>query len=413
LKANYLIKVLLLFFLSCQLYLSAQLTSGNCVRGGGIGFLLDAYLASIGACNCQKEIASLYSFPKCNNNSYEIVFEDNFNDLVLDTSKWEIQGYGQGAIQGGQNIEYNSLDNVSLSDGVCHIIAKKETVLRKLVNWQDSNAIQADGLPNLRIYNYTSSNLWTKKKFFHGKYEIRCRMPSGKGFWPAFWMFGGKRWNEIDVFDSYAGVKTFVTSIGHDYEGIGKASGCNKYYGGYDLTEWHTFTCLFEFDKISILIDGDPVRIIYRVETLSGQPVSCGDNISAGNYFHLKSFPIERMNVIINLALISENGPGGSVPLDADTPLPSSFDIDYVRIWEKSGDGEYISVLPNPTQSKVTIKVSNVPSSLKVSNALGEIIYNGIYLNELDLSQLQAGIYFITANFSDCSKTAKVIKVNP
>ena len=387
---------------------------GNCVHGGGIPYLLDAYLASIGACNCQKEAAFLYSFPSCGKEPYEIEFEDDFTGNTLDTSKWEIQNYAQGATLVGQNIEYNSLDNAEISDGICHLTAKKEKVLRRLVYWKDSSEILFDGLPNLREYNYTSSNLWTKRKFFHGKYEIRCRMPQGHGFWPAFWMFGGKRWNEIDVFDNYDGINKFVTSIGHDYENNGTASGCNASYSGYDFSQWHTFTCIFDFDKISILIDGHLVRLIHRIITLSGEPVNCGDNIGTGTYYFLKSYPIEKMAIIINLALISENGPGASVPVDGTTPFPSSFDIDYVRMWKRNPEIDSISIQPNPTANKITVNSNHKITLIQIINMNGEIVSeNKLYANYFvaDLINFPIGIYFVKVNLVEGFKTFKVVKV--
>ncbi|MBI4646073.1 MAG: family 16 glycosylhydrolase [Bacteroidia bacterium] len=228
-----------IYVFSCILLISMNSFSqvASCVHGGGIQYLLDAYSASMGACNCQKASGFLFSMPPCNNGSYYLAFEDNFDGNSLDLSKWEIQPWGQGALQGSANIEYYSLDNAIISHGTLKITAKKETVTRRAVSWMDDNEILSDGLPNLRTYEYTSSNIWTKKKFFNGKYEIRSRMPNGTGLWPAFWMFGGQRWNEIDVFDNYSGINTFVTSAGFDYDNTGVAQGCNQSYSGYDFSQ--------------------------------------------------------------------------------------------------------------------------------------------------------------------------------
>ncbi len=138
----------------------------------------------------------------CNTNPYILVFEDNFDGDSLDTSKWEIQGWGQGSLTTDNHQQYYTLGNVSVSSGICSIITRQDTVLRRAVSWLPDSAILSDSLPNLRTFYFTSANLWTLQKFRHGRYEIRCRIPSGHGFWPAFWTYGADTAgsSEIDVF---------------------------------------------------------------------------------------------------------------------------------------------------------------------------------------------------------------------
>lgn len=385
----------------------------GCVHGGGIRFLLDAYLGALGACNCEREGVILTGFPERNNGVYELFFEEGFAGDSLDMKKWQLQPWGQGALQTAQNMDICTLDNIRISDGICHIIAKKETVLRRAVNWLGDDEILADGLKNLRTYNYTSSNIWSVDKFLYGKYEIRCRLPKGNGLWPAFWMFGRERWNEIDVFDGYAGTKELVTSIGHDFEGTKTANGCNHSNKNYDLSEWHTYTCIVEYDRIMLLIDDTPVREVYRVITMTRKPVLCGDAIDAGTYFQLKAFPIEPMHVIVSMGLISDNnGPAGSAPVDASTPFPSSFDVDYVRIWKKIP--AELQAHPNPTSGRVYLR-SNAPIiSVGITDINGRKIENpGISPanTEIDLSHQPDGVYILSVDMDGFYKRLKVIKM--
>ncbi|MBI2722241.1 MAG: family 16 glycosylhydrolase [Bacteroidetes bacterium] len=366
--------------------------------------------------NCEKKGVLLYTIPECNENAYELVFEDDFNGTKLDTSKWELPCCFYGALQGSQHIEFNSLENVTVLDGVCKMTAKKETVLRRVTYWYDSSAILDDGLPNLRTFDYTSGSMWTKKKFFHGKYEARCRMPKGKGFWPAFWMYGGTRGNEIDIFDSYGGTDKLVTNILHDFEGNNKLLGCNETYPGYDLTQWHTFGCIFDFDKISFLVDDQLVRVVHRIVSSNGQPINCGDNIAAGTYFHLKSYPLEQMRIILNLALISPNGPAGSSALDATTPLPSTFEIDYVKVWKQGMEEINLSISPNPASEQITVTSNVRIKSLSIYNSSGQKILfstveNTYFVKEIE--NLPNGIYNLTAMFEVNYKSRKFIKLSP
>lgn len=406
--------ILVLFqfvFVFC-LQLKAQVAS--CVHGIGVSYLLDAYLASIGACNCEREGVILTSIQKCNNGAFELVFEDNFDGDSLNRTLWQLQPWGQGALKTAQNMEIATLENVEVYNGQCHIVAKKETVLKRAVNWRNDDEILDDGEKNLRTFQYTSSNLWTLKKFQYGKFEIRCRMPNGSGFWPAFWMFGGQRWNEIDVFDSYAGTEKFITSVGHDFTGNGRANGCAESNKKHDLSNWHTYTLIYEYDKITVLIDEDPVREIYRVVTSARKPVLCDDNIDSGIYFQLKAFPMEAMHVIINMGIVSDaGGPSGSLKVNESTVFPSSFDIDYVKVWERQNTS--ITIHPNPTKGKVTVSCSSEISAIELSSAAGQkISSNRVDLknSSVNLSGLPSGIYFLLIELDGFYKRSKIVKLD-
>ena len=53
--------------------------------------------------------------------------------------------------------------------------------------------------------SYTSARLITKSAFTYGVFEMRAKIPEGRGSWPAFWLLASKRplnWptdGEIDV----------------------------------------------------------------------------------------------------------------------------------------------------------------------------------------------------------------------
>jgi beta-glucanase (GH16 family) len=405
-------RILFLFFFS-GLFKStfAQLATPNCIHGTGIQYLLDVYLAQFGACNCQRSGVILTSFPKCDTGPFVVDFEDNFDGSVLDTSKWELPG-AQGALEGAQNIGLYTLNNSSVSGGICHLTAKKETITARSISWQADNDIMKDGLPNLRIFNFTSGMLWSKKTFFYGKYEARCRMPAGKGFWPAFWTFGGIRWNEIDFFDTYAGLNEYVNSLGHDFEGRNAPNGCNKLDKGFDFSAWHIFTCIFDYDKMTFLIDGEIQREVDRVITLDRKPVYCGDEIDAGTYYQLMAYPMEPMSIILNLALLSKNGPADSSPIDDSTPFPSSFDVDYVRYWKRVPAS--ISLYPNPGQGKIKLHSNTTIKSIEIDNLTGQPVYKSNVSDtdlEVDLSAQPDGVYILTAELEGVYKTLKIVKI--
>lgn len=90
----------------------------------------------------------------------------------------------------GQEAEYytNSLENVYVKQGKLHIKAIKQNVGKAIC---------------------TSGRIHTQHKvsLMYGKLDIRAKLPTGKGIWPAFWMlpikplnifpYGGDRYNGI------------------------------------------------------------------------------------------------------------------------------------------------------------------------------------------------------------------------
>lgn len=123
-----------------------------------------------------------------------LVWADEFNGTAVDTNKWEFM-LGNGSAYGipgwGNNeLQYYTASNATVANGELTITARQESV---------------GGL------NYTSSRLRTRGKgdWTYGRFEMRAKLPSGQGLWPAFWMlssvgdYGG--WaasGEIDIMES-------------------------------------------------------------------------------------------------------------------------------------------------------------------------------------------------------------------
>ncbi|MGH6755470.1 MAG: glycoside hydrolase family 16 protein, partial [Bradyrhizobium sp.] len=106
-----------------------------------------------------------------------------------DPAKWgyDIGGHGWG----NNELQYytDSTGNASVADGMLTVTARKE---------------EKEGR------SYTSARLVSKGKgdFLYGRFEIRAKLPSGKGTWPALWMlptdqaYGGwPQSGEIDIME--------------------------------------------------------------------------------------------------------------------------------------------------------------------------------------------------------------------
>lgn len=183
-----------------------------------------------------------------------------------------------------------------------------------------ANRADPETAPYLSKQAYTSGVITSELTFLqqYGYFEIKARMPAGKGFWPAFWLLPKRpTWPpEIDVFEG-SGVR--VKEIHH---GILEAKDPNDSKKGkavqmswaklpFDVSDgFHTYALEWTEKELIFFADGK--------ETFRG----------ANHTIH------EPMYVIANLALGSHDQNWIPDP-DASTPFPGRFEIDYIKISAK------------------------------------------------------------------------------
>lgn len=286
------------------------------------------------------KVKPLNDFDQCDYNPWVLVFEDNFDGNQLDTNKWELRPWGYGSF--GDSQEYDTLDNAVVSDGTLKIIAQRDTINRKAIFWLEDDIILEDNLPNLRTFYYTSSNIWSKYAFKYGKFEARIKIPKGRGLWPAFWTFSAHPWNEIDIFEFYIDPSnpifdpTVISSrhrinVHYDYDGDGESNNCGSTNVGNDFSQdFHVFSVVWEKNIIEWYVDDVLIRTDHRYLDLLGHAAGC--NIYATQaYFKNLIFPVNPMNIIVNLAIQSKN----CAP-DNSTVFPSQMEIDWIKYYQRN-----------------------------------------------------------------------------
>ncbi len=290
-------------------------------------------------CKANK-VVPVISFDQCDYNPWVLVFEDNFDGNQLDSSKWELRPWGYGSF--GDSQEYDTLDNAVVSDGTLKIIAKRDTICRKAIFWLENNEILEDSLPNLRTFYYTSSNIWSKYAFGNGKFEARIKIPKGRGLWPAFWTFSANPWNEIDIFEFYIDSSTQnlnptqISSRQHinvqyDDDEDGESDKCGSTNVGNDFSQdFHVFSVVWENNIIEWYVDDVLIRTDHKYLTILGQVANC--NIEAYHeYLKNSIFPVDPMNIIVNLAIQSNN-----FAPDNSTVFPNQMEIDWIRYYQRN-----------------------------------------------------------------------------
>lgn len=285
---------------------------------------------------CETRTISNIVMPACNEEEYVLEFEDDFNGNSIDPSKWNTFTGVPRDWAFTQQKAWHTPENLEVSDGTLKIIGKKlesPYTGEWCIDWDPitNECIQTKS----STFNYTSGEIWSNRSFYYGKYEARCRVPNGKGFWPAFWVFGGLSASEIDFFEIYGeDINNYTCNIWNGWKTEVDRYNCpyNQNLPLTFFTSWHTFTCIFDPEKIIFFVDNVPIREYYkyRVNNLTKDPVSCEDEIEPKSYIEQKAWPSENMQLVLNLAI--QNGSNGP---NSNTIFPGIFEIDYVKFYSK------------------------------------------------------------------------------
>ncbi|WP_144892460.1 family 16 glycosylhydrolase [Flavobacterium tiangeerense] len=221
-------------------------------------------------------------------------FSDEFNtDGAPDPTKW---GYDLGAGGWGNNESqsYTSAsDNVVVAGGNLKITAKKVGS------------------------GYTSARLKSENKFefTYGRVEVRAKLTTGAGTWPAIWMLGENyatnAWpacGEIDIMEFKGSQPTTIYGTLH-YPGNsgGNGNGSSTTIANA-ASEFHIYKTIWSPESVKIYVDD---VLFHTVANTSALPFN-------------KDFFL-----ILNVAM------GGTFGGAIDTAFSqSSMEIDYVRVYQ-------------------------------------------------------------------------------
>lgn len=304
---------------------------------------------------------------KADDAKWKLVWSDEFSKSEIDHSKWNFEtgnwivdkdGNPVAAGWGNNEKQFytDKNENAFVKDGKLVIRAKKE---------------QASD--QFGTYDYTSAKLTTKGTFSktYGRYEMRAKLPTGKGLWPAFWMlpeedrYGG--WaasGEIDIMESWGSQPDKVAGTIH----YGETWPNNKYTGkdyhfaeGDGIDKWHTYAVEWEPGEIRWYVDGQ----LYQTQN----DWYAKEANKASKYSYPAPFD-QDFYLIMNLAV------GGWFDGDVDetTPFPAEMEVDYVRVFDLK-NGKYRDAV-EPTYSDEEIVL---PEGAKQPLDDGNLVYDEDY----------------------------------
>lgn len=307
-------------------------------------FLLFSF-HSIGQ-NCQYELIGPGS--ELNNrcdapdkSDWVLIFQDDFNGPRLDKTKW-MSGYGwtdyaEEALYREENISFPV-------EGEMHFNINSNNFKGKGVSYLPSDAkikLHDDVFAtNERVWECTSAAIRSHRSFKYGKFEIRCWLPKGKVFFPAFWLFGGPSYSEIDIFEFKGQYNSVETNMYHNPDSDeGTNSTCQKSFNplfkGKFSGKWHTYKMEWDQWTVTYFVDEKPLRTVYRFKNEKNKPITSLKeyDLAYPEIYYNKAFPYRPMHLIANLSM---------VPGEANNIPNSYMKVDYIKVWSKNSDQFYL-----------------------------------------------------------------------
>ncbi len=238
----------------------------------------------------------------------KLVWFDEFNYNGLpDTVKW--------------NQESGYLRNKELQ---YYTIARKENALVQegyLTITAANDSLKIDD----KIYPVTSASLITKgrKEWTYGRFEVRAKIPSSLGTWPAIWTLGANMksvgWpacGEIDILEHVGYMPDTLHFNVHTakYNHVKKTGKGTKILLFRPTTDFHVYAVEWFNDRIDWYLDDK--KVFSYLNEGEGET----------------SWPFDKPQyLILNLAF---GGAWGGLKGVDITSLPQKFLIDYVRIFQ-------------------------------------------------------------------------------
>jgi beta-glucanase (GH16 family) len=253
--------------------------------------------------------------------NWNLVWSDEFDQAgAPDPARWTNE-VGMIRNREAQYYAAGRSENIRVENGRLVIEARKE----KFPN-PGFDPARTNDWRRQEFAQFTSGSLTTKGKFQprYGRIEVRAKLPSARGVWPAIWMLGTNitevgwpRCGEIDImefvgYDPGAIHANIHTARYNHTRGTGKG---NQIKVERPFDDFHVYAADWHPDRIDFYFDGKKY-FTYEKEANAGAD----------------TWPFDQPHyLILNFAV--GGAWGGRKGID-EAAFPQKFEIDYVRIYE-------------------------------------------------------------------------------
>ena len=292
----------------------------------------------------------------------DLVWSDEFDtNGAINSTNWFHQTQlpaGGNWFNGEQQHYTNQITNSFVNNGFLNIVAKKE-------NFTDQGFTK----------EYTSARLNSKFAFLYGRVDVRAKIPTNQGTWPAIWMlgkninenggffdaaFGTTNWpacGEIDIMEhgiTPSQPTNYIQSALHTPSSFGNTFNIGGTIANNLGNEFHVYSMNWSPYEISFLLDG-VVFYTYNpaVKNASNWPFN------------------QEQYLLLNIAM---GGVAGTIPSNF---TQASMEIDYVRVYQNT----LVDTQAPSTLAAIvgTITSSSVELLLNADDNSGNVVYTISY----------------------------------
>ena len=230
-------------------------------------------------------------------------WQDNFDGTSVDQSKWTFETGGSG--WGNNELQnYTNGNNAKIENGALVIEARRES-------------------SNGREYSSTRMISKGKGEWLYGRFEIRAKLPKGRGTWPAIWMLSAD--NNYGTWPA-SGEIDIMEHVGYDPEKVH----CSVHTSAYNHTRNTQKTA-------SRMVPGalDAFHV-YRVDWTPYAVRGYVDNVQYFEFINenkgFTAWPFDKKFCMILNVAVGGNW-GGAQGVD-NTIFPARMEVDYVKVFK-------------------------------------------------------------------------------
>jgi beta-glucanase (GH16 family) len=256
---------------------------------------------------------------------WELVWADEFESEEIDESKWNKLRWRPGWVNNEQQAYTDRDINLYLDDG--------NLVIQGLI---EPGYYGTDYTGTTYNSDYTSGRMNTDDKvsWTYGRFDIRAKLPKGKGSWPAIWMLGENistvGWpncGEIDIMEhvGFDDGRIHASIHTEDYNHMNNTQKSGSTFIETATDSFHIYSLEWSPTYLRYLIDNESYFFVYN-----------------GSNGDVAKWPFdEPQYIILNLAI---GGDWGAIQGIDPSAFPMKMLVDYVRVYKMSENFNNIQV---------------------------------------------------------------------